>query len=124
MRYCLDIDKHVPKTDQYLTRKQQHYLFNAVYEHLYNVTERIILKGANVNGVQISVNLGSYSQKVQDVLVDLTFRGDNSPGTRQYFMEDLKAGESYFKENISHSHWKTSFGVPTQRFNERKGCLE
>ncbi|MFU9139251.1 hypothetical protein ACLRGG_21205, partial [Erwinia tasmaniensis] len=123
LTYCLDIDKHVPKSEQYLTRKQQHFLFNAVYEHLYGVTKRVISKGANVDGVQISAELGSYNQNVQDVLVDLTFRGDNSPRTRQYFMKDLKAGEGQFKSNISNSHWKASFGVPEQRFNKRKGYL-
>ncbi len=123
LTYCLDIDKYVPRTEQYLTRKQQHFLFNAVYENLYDVTKRVISNGAKVDGVQISAELGSYSQKVQDVLVYLTFRGDNSPRTRRYFMKDLKAGEDQFKSNISNSHWKSSFGVPEQRFNERKGYL-
>lgn len=123
LTYCLDIDKYVPKSEQYLTRKQQHFLFNAVYEHLYDVTKRVISKGANVDGVQISAELGSYSQNVQDVLVDLTFRGDNSPRTRKYFMKDLKVSEGKFKSNISNDHWKVSFGVPEQRFNERKGYL-
>ncbi|WP_320741275.1 hypothetical protein [Enterobacter sp. 166D1] len=123
LTYCQSIDKHVPKADQYLTRKQQHFLFNAVYDHLYSVTKRVLAKGANIDGHQVSVILEDYSQKVQDVLVDLTFRGDNSSRTRQYFMKDLKTGESDFKFNISNSHWKSSFGVPTQRFNERKGYL-
>ncbi len=123
LTYCLGIDKHVPKYEQYLTRKQQHFLFNAVYKHLYNVTKRVISKGASIDGVQISAELGSYSQNVQDILVDLTFRGDNSPRTRQYFMKDLKSGESQFKSNMSNSHWRASFGVPVQRFNERKGYL-
>ncbi|RRW69714.1 hypothetical protein EGJ48_16105 [Pantoea dispersa] len=123
LTYCQGINNHVPKSDQYLTRKQQHFLFNAVYDHLYSVTKRVIAKGANIDGHQISVSLEDYSQKTQDVLVDLTFRGDNSSRTRQYFMKDLKSGESDFKVNISNSHWKSSFGVPTQRFNERKGYL-
>ncbi|MEQ4582248.1 MAG: hypothetical protein ABN483_01370, partial [Pantoea agglomerans] len=95
----------------------------AVYDHLYSVTKRVVAKGANIDGHQISVNLEDYSQKVQDVLVDLTFREDNSSRTRQYFMKDLKSSEGDFKVNISNSHWKSSFGVPTQRFNERKGYL-
>lgn len=123
LTYCQGINNDVPKSDQYLTRKQQHFLFNAVYDHLYSVTKRVVAKGANIDGHQISVNLEDYSQKVQDVLVDLTFRGDNSSRTRQYFMKDLKSGEGDFKVNISNSHWKSSFGVPTQRFNERKGYL-
>jgi len=123
LTYCQGINNDVPKSDQYLTRKQQHFLFNAVYDHLYSVTKRVVAKGSNIDGHQISVNLEDYSQKVQDVLVDLTFRGDNSSRTRQYFMKDLKSGEGDFKVNISNSHWKSSFGVPTQRFNERKGYL-
>ncbi|GAB83234.1 hypothetical protein EB105725_59_00010, partial [Shimwellia blattae DSM 4481 = NBRC 105725] len=123
LTYCQSIDRHVPKEEQYLTRKQQHFLFNAVYDHLYTVTKRVVAKGAIIDGHQISVNLEDYSQKVQDVLVDLTFRGDNSLRTRQYFMKDLKAGEVDFKANISNPYWKSSFGVPVQRFNERKGYL-
>lgn len=39
------------------------------------------------------------------------------------FMKDLKAGESEFKGNIANSHWISSFGMPEQIFNERKGYL-
>ena len=123
LRYCQDIDKHVPKEEQFLTRKQQYFLFLSVYEHQYNVTKRVLAKGTSINDVQYTVNIGSTSQNVQDVLVDLTFRGDNSSLTRKYFMKDLHDGIASFKENISNDYWMSSFGVPTQRFNARKGYL-
>ncbi|WP_281075697.1 pesticin C-terminus-like muramidase [Klebsiella quasivariicola] len=123
LTYCREIDKHVPKNEQSLTRKQQHFLFNAVYAHQYSVTKRVLLKGVEIDSVRITANLDSYDQSVQDVLVDLTFRGDNSPRTRRYFMSDLSSGKESFKTNISNSHWKDIFGVPTERFNARKGSL-
>ncbi|NLS54059.1 hypothetical protein GJ675_10400 [Hafnia alvei] len=98
LRYCQDIDKHVPKGEQYLTRKQQHFLFLSVYEHQYNVTKRVIAKGTNIDGVQYTVNIDSISQNVQDVLVDLIFREDNSSRTRRYFMKDLSDGANSFKK--------------------------
>ena len=123
LSYCQDIDKHVPKGEQYLTRKQQHFLFLSVYEHQYKITKRVLAKGTNIDGVQYAVNIDATSQNVQDVLVDLTFRGGNSPRTRKYFMKDLNDGANSFKENISNEYWKSSFGVPAQRFNARKGYL-
>lgn len=123
LSYCNDIDQYVSKGEQYLTRKQQHYLFNAVYEHQYEVTKRVIANGAEIDNVRFTANIDTLEQDLQDVLVDLTFRGDNSPRTRRYFMKDLTAGRGHFKENISNLYWKENFGVPVERFNSRKGYL-
>jgi hypothetical protein len=121
--YCNKIDQHVPKNEQFLTRKQQHFLFLAVYSHQYEITKRVLAKGTDVDQVKITANIDSYEQDVQDVLVDLTFRGDNSPRTRRYFINDLTNGKEAFKGNLSNTHWKNTFGVPSERFNSRKGFL-
>lgn len=123
LTYCNSIDQHVPKIEQFLTRKQQYFLFNAVYSHQYEITNRVLSKGTEIDQVMVTANLDSYDQSVQDVLVDLTFRGDNSPRTRRYFLNDLVNGKEKFKANISNTHWKDAFGVPTERFNSRKGFL-
>lgn len=121
--YCNDIDSHVVKSEQYLTRKQQHFLFNAVYQHLYDTTKRVLSRGEVINDVRITANLDTFEQDVQDVLVDLTFRGDNSSRTRKYFLNDLQQSRSRFIENISSNDWVSVFGVPAQRFNSRKDYL-
>lgn len=103
--YCQDIDKHFPKGEQYLTRKQQHFLFLSVYKHQYKITERVLAKGTNIDGVQYAVNIDTTSQNVQDVGVDLTFRGGTFPRKRKYFMKNLNEGASSFKENTSNLDW-------------------
>ncbi|ELE7679776.1 hypothetical protein RB818_004519, partial [Salmonella enterica] len=109
--------------EQLITRKQQHFLFKAVYKHQYDVTKRVLSKGVDINGVRITADLNAFEQRIQDVLVDLTFRGDNSPRTRRYFIDDLNMSKQTFKNNISNSSWMTNFGVPLERFNARKGYL-
>jgi len=121
--YCNNIDAHVVKSEQYLTRKQQHFLFNAVYQHLYDTTKRVLARGEVINNIRITVNLDNFEKDIQDVLVDLTFRGDNSSRTRRYFLNDLQQSRAKFIENISNNDWISVFGVPTQRFNSRKEYL-
>lgn len=121
--YCKNINNEVPEDEQLITRKQQHFLFKAVYKHQYDVTKRVLSKGVDINGVRITADLNAFEQRIQDVLVDLTFRGDNSPRTRRYFIDDLNMSKQTFKNNISNSSWMTNFGVPLERFNARKGYL-
>jgi hypothetical protein len=121
--YCNEIDNHVPKSEQLLTRKQQHYLFNSVYFHQYETTKRVLTKGVKIDEVNVTANIDNFEQDIQDVLVDLTFRGDNSALTRKYFISDLNDGRVSFKSNISNVHWKDVFHVPPQRFDSRKGYL-
>lgn len=119
LTYCQNINEYVPKSEQYITRKQQYFLFLIVYKDYYDLTKRTLSRGVIVNNESISVNLDDYHQKVKDILVDLTYRGDNRSETRKYFMNDLKNGEDFFKDNISNSYWKTGFGVPKDRFDKR-----
>ncbi|HHY6385525.1 TPA: pesticin C-terminus-like muramidase [Salmonella enterica] len=123
LTHCNKIDNEVPKNEQLLTRKQQHFLFKAVYKHQYEVTKRVLSNGVDIDNVRITANLDAFEQKIQDVLVDLTFRGDNSPRTRRYFINDLNECRQSFKNNISNTHWLTAFSVPRARFNARKDYL-
>ncbi|CAK9886248.1 MAG: hypothetical protein XXXJIFNMEKO3_02676 [Candidatus Erwinia impunctatus] len=121
--YCRGIDENVPFSERFLTRKQQYFLFNAVYEYKYKVTKRVLSNGVNINDVDYSANLDAYNEKIKDVIVDLTFRGDNTNITRRYFILDLINGSGSFKSNISNLDWRSRFGVPLQRFNSRKRYL-
>ena len=40
LTYCNNIDQHVPKNEQRLTRKQQHFHLLAVYNHQYTIPHR------------------------------------------------------------------------------------
>lgn len=121
--YCNNINNEVPKDEQLITRKQQHFLFKAVYKHQHEVTKRVLSNGVDINGIRITADLNAFEQRIQDVLVDLTFRGDNSPRTRRYFIGDLNISKQSFKNNISSSSWMTNFGVPLERFNARRDYL-
>lgn len=123
LAYCNEINSKVPKDEQLLTRKQQHFLFKAVYKHQYEVTKRVLANGVDIDGIRITADLDSFEQKIQDILVDLTFRGDNSPRTRRYFIKFLNESKQAFINNISNTHWRTAFGVPQERFNASKGYL-
>ena len=94
-----------------------------MYKHQYEVNKRVLLKGVDIDNVKVTAELDNFEQKIQDVLIDLTFRGDNSPSTRRFFINDLNQGEQTFKNNISDVRWRTIFGVPLERFNPRKGYL-
>lgn len=58
----------------------------------------MLSKGVDIDNVRVTADLDSSDQKTQDVLVDFTFRGDNSPSTRRYFMSDLNEGAQAFKK--------------------------
>lgn len=123
LAYCNEINNKVPKNEQLLTRKQQHFLFKAVYKHQYEVTKHVLANGVDIDDVRITADLDYFEQKIQDVLVDLTFRGDNAPRTRRYFIKDLNESRQAFINNLSNTHWRTAFGVPRERFDARKDYL-
>ncbi|MCW8347427.1 pesticin C-terminus-like muramidase [Vibrio sp. ZSDZ65] len=71
-----------------LTRKQQHLMFNTVYEYMEEKT-RILLTKSDVQAKFGVVDWASLPLNVKEVLVDLTYRGDNSPRTREGFVPAL-----------------------------------
>ncbi|MDM5058181.1 pesticin C-terminus-like muramidase [Aeromonas rivipollensis] len=137
--YTLEINNAVPRDEQTLTRKQQHYLFNDIYLKLESTAKRTIEnpKGTrtrtNPQGVDLDpekiVSWGPLPQNIKDVLVDLTFRGDNRPSTREFFIpeliESIKAGDGFatFKNNVKNSKWKDNFNVPLDRYQRRCNYL-
>ncbi|CCJ80896.1 hypothetical protein BN134_1621 [Cronobacter dublinensis 1210] len=38
----------------------------------------------DIDNVKVTAELDNFEQKIQDVLIDLTFRGDNCPSTRRF----------------------------------------
>ena len=71
-----------------LTRKQQHLMFNEVYAYMEEKT-RILLTKPDVRAKFGVVDWDNLPLNVREVLVDLTYRGDNSPRTREGFVPAL-----------------------------------
>lgn len=71
-----------------ITRKQQHLMFNDVYDYMEEKT-RVLLTKPDVKAKFGVVDWDNLPRNVKDVLVDLTYRGDNSPRTREGFVPAL-----------------------------------
>ncbi|WP_421352708.1 pesticin C-terminus-like muramidase [Aeromonas sp. 604443] len=137
--YTIAINNVVPRNEQTLTRKQQHYLFNEIYLKLEAIAKRTIEnpKGTRTraapNGIDLDpermISWLALPQNIKDLLIDLTFRGDNRPSTREFFIPDLvesiKNNDEFsaFKENIKSNRWKETYNVPLDRHQRRCNYL-
>lgn len=86
-----NLDKQVPKLEQVLTRKQQHFLFLEIYPFYEKETERLLTKPdvRSAYDKKSVIVWNQLSSSIREVLVDLTYRGDNSPRTREGFVPAL-----------------------------------
>ncbi|MGF1902031.1 pesticin C-terminus-like muramidase [Aliivibrio sifiae] len=127
------LDEKVPKEEQLLTRKQQHFLFLEIYPFYEKRTEALLTKN-DVRKAYDKDNIFVWDKlpkKVKEVLVDLTYRGDNRSSTRKLFMPPLisdikndKTGtSSLFYKIMSDEMWKTTYYVDENRFTQRKNKL-
>ncbi|MFM5866219.1 pesticin C-terminus-like muramidase [Aeromonas caviae] len=133
--YAIAINNLVPRNEQTLTRKQQHYLFNEIYLKLEAIAKRTVEnpKGTRTraapNGIDLDperiISWTALPQNIKDLLIDLTFRGDNRPSTREFFIPDLiesiKNNDEFsaLKENIKSNRWKETYKVPLDRHQRR-----
>ncbi|MGY5537410.1 pesticin C-terminus-like muramidase [Vibrio brasiliensis] len=107
-----------------ITRKQQHLMFNDVYDYMEEKT-RILLTKPDVKAKFGVVDWDNLPRNVKDVLVDLTYRGDNSPRTREGFVPALvDYNAQSFKAVISNVKAWRKFDVPRSRCIARKEYLE
>ncbi|TBW53807.1 hypothetical protein EZI54_15035 [Marinobacter halodurans] len=127
------LDAKVPKKEQTITRKQQHFLFLEVYNEYIKETKRLISKSDVERTYDPThvLNWDKLPKSIQDVLVDLRFRGDNKPKTRAWFMpalvSDIKNDrtgiKSQFYDVISSNEWNTKYGVSNNRILQRSKRL-
>ncbi|WP_223808068.1 hypothetical protein [Marinobacter sp. R17] len=126
--YYQTLNATIPADEQELTRKQQHFLFLEVYAEYIEKTIRLITK-PDVRAAydpKHVVEWHKLSDPVKDVLVDLTYRGDNSPTTRAWFIPalvaDLSNGisgpTSSFYKAMKDRNWLSS-GVDQNRYESR-----
>lgn len=107
---------------QVITRKQQYLLFISVYEFMKKDIFRISGTISNVEKYG-ALQWEAVNQKIQDVIVDLRYRGDYHVESRKFIQRPFTDNDlAKIKVEMSkHSNW---IGVPPNRFAERKSYLE
>ncbi|WP_217273966.1 pesticin C-terminus-like muramidase [Shewanella sp. VB17] len=135
--HYLTLDSQVQKSEQQLTRKQQHFLFLDIYSEYEKTTKRLLTKQTVADEYGV-VNYDSLSQKVKDVLVDLTYRGDNVgfdgkygstrklivPALVQDQTQGLSGEQSDFYRVMRGKYWVQSYGVDDNRYLKRYKAIE
>lgn len=96
----------------------------ATYSRYVSRTRSLLAQGTSVNNKIYKLDLDDYSDKVKDVLVDLTYRGDNGAKKREFYIKALSESEEKFKNKINDKKWKDDFRVPEDRFNRRVEYLK
>ncbi|MDM8348536.1 hypothetical protein P8H27_06450 [Pseudomonas sp. sp1636] len=104
-----------------ITRKQQYKLFIPVYEFMKSEVIRISGSPANIEDYGY-LSWEVTNSKIQDIVVDLIYRGDYTPNTRKLVQQhivdnDLPALSTTMADD---SKWP---GVPSDRFNRRANYL-
>jgi hypothetical protein len=105
----------------FITRKQQYQLFTTVYEFM--KSEVIRISGKNtVTALYGHLNWDATDPKIQDMAIDLIYRGDYTGDARALIQRHMTDNNlSAFSNVISdQSKWSN---VPAQRFNDRVDYL-
>lgn len=105
----------------FITRKQQHKLFVPIYDYMKSEVIRISDKSAVVN-LYGHLDWDATDPKIQDVAVDLIYRGDYTGDARVLIQRHMTDNNlSAFSDVMSdRSKWES---VPEQRFNSRVNYL-
>ncbi|MGN4052446.1 hypothetical protein [Pseudomonas sp. SM4] len=105
-----------------ITRKQQYKLFISVYEVMKQSVLSISRGGVNQKDYGI-LSWDSVSKKIQDIIIDLRYRGDYHKPSRKFIQKPFVENDlEKIKQEISRkSNWES---VPSERFSERVRYLE
>nr|WP_260406904.1 hypothetical protein [Pseudomonas cichorii] len=118
--YLNNASDEIKKT--FITRKQQYDLFIPVYEFM---KKRVIEISGKEDTVEAygSLTWESINPKIQDMVVDLIYRGDYTTSSRallqRHFVENNYT--SFKAVMVNSGNWAN---VPADRFNKRVGYLE
>jgi hypothetical protein len=116
-----------------ITLEQQEALFGIAYGQLAGDVERISGNYARTMGErtgrgrdEFEIDFARLHPAIRDVLVDLRYRGDYTPTTRQRVQppaiaNDLRALYDVMRDR---AYWMEQRGVPEDRFNRRVRFLE
>ncbi|MCG9725930.1 pesticin C-terminus-like muramidase [Vibrio brasiliensis] len=127
--YYKTLNQKVPKSEQELTRKQQHFLFLEIYPFYEKETERLLTK-TDVRNAYDKEHVIAWQLlpiNVKDVLVDVTYRGDNRPASRGMIVPalvmDIKNGLTKESSNLykvmKDKIWMSSYHVDLNRYEAR-----
>jgi hypothetical protein len=107
-----------------VTPEQQYHLFNRSFSTLEADVRRIISKPDTVAKYG-SVDWDALPVEMRDMIVDLRYRGDYTPTTRQLLQPYIVAKDLYgFSEALAdRNYWVGNRGVPRQRFEARASYL-
>lgn len=111
-----------------ITRKQQYQLFVYTYKLMEADVKRISVSNTTLSKYLPSmVGRGeeawsAIDNKIKDLMIDLRYRGDYKPATREKIQEYCyKNAFSELKQAMKDEEfWVSTYGVPPDRFNKRK----
>lgn len=105
-----------------ISMQVQETLFDATYEEIANDVKRICSKADCIKAYG-PVDWDTLDDGIRDVLVDLRFRGDYTPGSRKLIQKHVSANDRQaFTEALSkRSDW---INVPEDRFRRRVAYLQ
>lgn len=117
--YLNNASQEIRKT--FITRKQQHLLFVSVYEFMKNEIIRISNKDDTI-ALYGNLNWDSLNPKIQDIAVDLIYRGDYTGNSRKLIQRHMTSNDFSAFSNVitDRSNWGN---VPEDRFNRRTDYL-
>jgi hypothetical protein len=109
-----------------LTPEQQRKLFTRTYSEMEEDVRRI---SNNVKDKYGEVDFNTLNSKIKDVLVDLRFRGDYTPESRELIQKYVANNDfGAFKDAMKSKYWldplKNPNPVPRDRFNQRLEFLD
>ena len=130
----------VPMSERILTRKFQYYLFMEVYRQIEAQTIKTVTKHdvSHVYAHDYVINWDNIPKKVREVLVDMTYRVDNTGkngvlgNTREWYIPalvtDLKEGLSgenshFYTVMADEKQWCRKYGVSKVRVKNRVRAL-
>ncbi|PSU86716.1 hypothetical protein C0W42_19685 [Photobacterium kishitanii] len=126
------LNDSVPQAEQMLTRKQQYFLFLEIYPYYSKETKRLLTK-KDVKDIYDKDNIIVWDDipiNIKELLIDITYRGDNSPRTRKIIMpalvSDMRNNKPFDKSSelykvIANPIWVSKYGLD---YNRQKSRLE
>ncbi|WDE10835.1 hypothetical protein [Thalassomonas haliotis] len=109
-------------SDFEISMEAQEVLFKQTYDELSRDVERICSK-ADCVAAYGAVDWQGLDEKIKDVLIDLRYRGDYTPGSRKLIQAFVAANDldGYKQALTIRKNWPN---VPEDRFNRRMAFLE
>ncbi|MFS1462486.1 pesticin C-terminus-like muramidase [Vibrio lentus] len=128
------LDSQVPELEQELTRKQQHFLFLEIYPFYEKETERLLTKSdvRSFYDKESVITWRELPRNIREVLVDITYRGDNRSSSRKRIVPSLVADvNDKLSGSVSNFYllmkdakfWVDDFKVDNNRYEARYKAL-